>query len=167
MFERRRADPKNVAAIILGGGDGAKLFPLTKRAATPAVPVGGCYRMKQVLAATQTPGETGKKWFQGTTDAVRKFLWVFESLLVFLSMLLEVSFARSFKNASTSAIAASQRRFPCDLKSAQENIKSLVFDSALPMTKLVSSSRHKRTTSLWSSVNLVISSRHKRTTTFS
>lgn len=37
MFERRRADPKNVAAIILGGGDGAKLFPLTKRAATPAV----------------------------------------------------------------------------------------------------------------------------------
>ncbi|XP_019096244.1 PREDICTED: glucose-1-phosphate adenylyltransferase large subunit 3, chloroplastic-like isoform X2 [Camelina sativa] len=79
MFERRRADPKNVAAIILGGGDGAKLFPLTKRTATPAVPVGGCYRMKQVLAATQTPGETGKKWFQGTTDAVRKFLWVFEN----------------------------------------------------------------------------------------
>lgn len=37
MFERRRVDPKNVAAIILGGGDGAKLFPLTKRAATPAV----------------------------------------------------------------------------------------------------------------------------------
>lgn len=37
MFERRRADPKNVAAIILGGGNGAKLFPLTKRAATPAV----------------------------------------------------------------------------------------------------------------------------------
>ncbi|XP_010437034.1 PREDICTED: glucose-1-phosphate adenylyltransferase large subunit 3, chloroplastic-like isoform X1 [Camelina sativa] len=124
MFERKRADPKNVAAIILGGGDGAKLFPLTKRAATPAVPVGGCYRMidipmsncinscinkifvltqfnsaslnrhlartyfgnginfgdgfVEVLAATQTPGEAGKKWFQGTADAVRKFLWVFE-----------------------------------------------------------------------------------------
>ncbi|XP_056865976.1 probable glucose-1-phosphate adenylyltransferase large subunit, chloroplastic [Raphanus sativus] len=124
MFEKRKADPKNVAAIILGGGNGAQLFPLTKRAATPAVPVGGCYRLidipmsncinscinkifvltqfnsaslnrhlartyfgnginfgggfVEVLAATQTPGEAGKKWFQGTADAVRKFLWVFE-----------------------------------------------------------------------------------------
>lgn len=33
---------------------------------------------KQVLAATQTPGEAGMKWFQGTADAVRQFLWVFE-----------------------------------------------------------------------------------------
>jgi len=37
MFERRKVDPQNVAAIILGGGNGAKLFPLTMRAATPAV----------------------------------------------------------------------------------------------------------------------------------
>ncbi|OIW08721.1 hypothetical protein TanjilG_03397 [Lupinus angustifolius] len=44
-----------------------QLFPLTKRAATPAV-----------LAATQTPGEAGKNWFQGTADAVRQFTWVFE-----------------------------------------------------------------------------------------
>lgn len=36
-FERRRADPKNVAAIILGGGAGTQLFPLTSRRATPAV----------------------------------------------------------------------------------------------------------------------------------
>jgi len=33
---------------------------------------------EQVLAATQTPGEAGKKWFQGTADAVRQFIWVFE-----------------------------------------------------------------------------------------
>lgn len=33
---------------------------------------------KQVLAATQTPGESGKNWFQGTADAVRQFTWVFE-----------------------------------------------------------------------------------------
>ncbi|VFQ78344.1 unnamed protein product [Cuscuta campestris] len=122
--QRRRADPKNVAAIILGGGPGTQLFPLTNRAATPAVPVGGCYRMidipmsncinsgvnkifvltqfnsaslnrhisrtyfgngvsfgegfVEVLAATQTQGETGMEWFQGTADAVRQFTWVFE-----------------------------------------------------------------------------------------
>ncbi|KAM3695352.1 hypothetical protein ACB098_07G124600 [Castanea mollissima] len=123
-FYRRKADPRNVASIILGGGAGAQLFPLTRRAATPAVPVGGCYRLidipmsncinsginkicvltqfnsaslnrhisrtyfgnninfgdgfVEVLAATQTPGEAGMKWFQGTADAVRQFLWVFE-----------------------------------------------------------------------------------------
>ncbi|KAI3498316.1 hypothetical protein L1887_34088 [Cichorium endivia] len=32
----------------------------------------------EVLAATQTSGETRKKWFQGTADAVRQFIWVFE-----------------------------------------------------------------------------------------
>lgn len=36
------------------------------------------FRFGQVLAATQTPGEAGKKWFQGTADAVRQFIWVFE-----------------------------------------------------------------------------------------
>ncbi|KAL7246695.1 hypothetical protein ACSBR2_001743 [Camellia fascicularis] len=123
-FERQRANPKNVAAIILGGGAGTKLFPLTIKTATPAVPLGGCYRLidipmsncinsgiskifvltqfnsaslnrhlartyfgngvnfgdgfVEVLAATQTPGEAGMKWFQGTADAVRKFIWVFE-----------------------------------------------------------------------------------------
>ncbi|GAA0165407.1 hypothetical protein LIER_43713 [Lithospermum erythrorhizon] len=35
-FERRKANPKNVAAIILGGGAGAQLFPLTSRTTTPA-----------------------------------------------------------------------------------------------------------------------------------
>ncbi|GAU22052.1 hypothetical protein TSUD_309560 [Trifolium subterraneum] len=32
----------------------------------------------EVLAATQTPGEAGNKWFQGTADAVRQFTWIFE-----------------------------------------------------------------------------------------
>ncbi|CAI8616954.1 unnamed protein product [Vicia faba] len=123
-FLRRKADPKKVVSIILGGGPGVQLFPLTKRAATPAVPVGGCYKLidipmsncinsginkvfvltqfnsaslnrhisrtyfgnginfgdgyVEVLAATQTPGESGKNWFQGTADAVRQFTWVFE-----------------------------------------------------------------------------------------
>ncbi|KAL2346311.1 hypothetical protein Fmac_000311 [Flemingia macrophylla] len=124
-FEAPKVDPKSVASIILGGGAGTRLFPLTSRRAKPAVPIGGCYRLidipmsncinsglrkifiltqfnsfslnrhlsraysfgngmtfgngfVEVLAATQTPGEAGKKWFQGTADAVRQFIWVFE-----------------------------------------------------------------------------------------
>ncbi|ERM94645.1 hypothetical protein AMTR_s00011p00201790 [Amborella trichopoda] len=125
MFERQHADPKSVVAIILGGGAGTRLFPLTNRRAKPAVPIGGCYRLidvpmsncinsginkifiltqfnsaslnrhlartynfgngvnfgngfVEVLAATQTPGESGMNWFQGTADAVRQFVWLFE-----------------------------------------------------------------------------------------
>lgn len=125
LFGKEKADPKSVASIILGGGTGTQLFPLTSTRATPAVPVGGCYRLidipmsncinsginkifvmtqfnsaslnrhiartydfgngvnfgdgfVEVLAATQTPGEAGMNWFQGTADAVRQFTWVFE-----------------------------------------------------------------------------------------
>ncbi|CAA2972106.1 glucose-1-phosphate adenylyltransferase large subunit 2, chloroplastic amyloplastic [Olea europaea subsp. europaea] len=125
LDETPKADPKTVASIILGGGAGTRLFPLTSKRAKPAVPIGGCYRLidvpmsncinsgirnifiltqfnsfslnrhlartynfgngvnfgdgfVEVLAATQTPGEAGKKWFQGTADAVRQFIWVFE-----------------------------------------------------------------------------------------
>ncbi len=31
----------------------------------------------QVLAANQSPAQ--KKWFQGTADAVRQYLWLFEN----------------------------------------------------------------------------------------
>ncbi|KAI3673194.1 hypothetical protein L6452_39310 [Arctium lappa] len=125
LLDERTVDPKTVASIILGGGAGTRLFPLTRERAKPAVPIGGCYRLidvpmsncinsgirkifiltqfnsfslnrhlartynfgngmsfghgfVEVLAATQTPGEAGKKWFQGTADAVRQFIWVFE-----------------------------------------------------------------------------------------
>lgn len=124
--EHPKADPKTVASVILGGGAGTRLFPLTSRRAKPAVPIGGCYRLidvpmsncinsgirkifiltqfnsfslnrhlartynfgngvnfgdgfVEVLAATQTPGDSGKMWFQGTADAVRQFIWVFEN----------------------------------------------------------------------------------------
>jgi len=30
------------------------------------------------LAASQTPGEAGKRWFQGTADAVRQVSWIFD-----------------------------------------------------------------------------------------
>ncbi|KAJ0789841.1 putative glucose-1-phosphate adenylyltransferase [Helianthus annuus] len=125
FFDERKVEPKTVASIILGGGAGTRLFPLTNKRAKPAVPIGGCYRLidvpmsncinsgirkifiltqfnsfslnrhlaktynfgngmsfgdgfVEVLAATQTPGEAGKKWFQGTADAVRQFIWLFE-----------------------------------------------------------------------------------------
>ncbi|KAL6615642.1 hypothetical protein ACP70R_037912 [Stipagrostis hirtigluma subsp. patula] len=117
------ADANHVSAVILGGGTGAQLFPLTSTRAAPAVPVGGCYRLidipmsncfnsgihkifvmtqfnsaslnrhihrtylggginftdgsVQVLAATQMPEEPAG-WFQGTADAIRKFIWVLE-----------------------------------------------------------------------------------------
>ncbi|KAG6495124.1 glucose-1-phosphate adenylyltransferase large subunit 3, chloroplastic/amyloplastic-like [Zingiber officinale] len=121
----QRRDPGTVVAVILGGGAGTRLFPLTKRRAKPAVPIGGAYRLidvpmsncinsginkvyiltqfnsaslnrhlaraynfsngvsfgdgfVEVLAATQTPGQEGKRWFQGTADAVRQFHWLFE-----------------------------------------------------------------------------------------
>ncbi|RWW54951.1 hypothetical protein BHE74_00038438 [Ensete ventricosum] len=37
MFGKHKPDPKSVASIILGGGPGAQLFPLTSTRATPAV----------------------------------------------------------------------------------------------------------------------------------
>lgn len=114
---------KTVLGIILGGGAGSRLYPLTKKRAKPAVPLGANYRLidipisnclnsnvdkiycltqfnsaslnrhlsqaynqnvggyqsrgfVEVLAATQTIQKT--EWFQGTADAVRSYLWLFE-----------------------------------------------------------------------------------------
>lgn len=39
------------------------------------------FYVEQVLAATQTPGESGMNWFMGTADAVRQFTWLFEVIL--------------------------------------------------------------------------------------
>ncbi|XP_028551652.1 glucose-1-phosphate adenylyltransferase large subunit 1, chloroplastic-like isoform X3 [Dendrobium catenatum] len=124
-LELERRDPRTVVAVILGGGAGTRLFPLTRQRAKPAVSIGGAYRLidipmsncinsrinkvyiltqfnsaslnrhlsraynfsngisfgdgfVEVLAATQTSGEAGKRWFQGTADAVRQFHWLFE-----------------------------------------------------------------------------------------
>lgn len=112
---------KRVLAIILGGGAGTRLYPLTKFRAKPAVSLAGKYRLidipvsncinsdihkifvltqfnsaslnrhisrtyqfsqftegfVEVLAAQQTP--ESPSWFQGTADAVRKYLWMLES----------------------------------------------------------------------------------------
>lgn len=112
---------KKVLAIILGGGAGTRLYPLTKLRAKPAVPLAGKYRLidipvsncinseifkiyvltqfnstslnrhlsrtynfsggftenfVEVLAAQQT--KDSPEWFQGTADAVRQYLWLFQ-----------------------------------------------------------------------------------------
>lgn len=111
---------KRVLAIILGGGAGTRLYPLTKLRAKPAVPIAGKYRLidipvsncinseifkiyvltqynsaslnrhiaraynfsgftdgfVEVLAAQQT--QENPNWFQGTADAVRQYLWLFQ-----------------------------------------------------------------------------------------
>jgi len=38
----------NVVAVILGGGAGSRLFPLTQERSKPAVPLGGTYRLIDV-----------------------------------------------------------------------------------------------------------------------
>lgn len=111
---------KRVLAIILGGGAGTRLYPLTKLRAKPAVPLAGKYRLidipvsncinsdifkiyvltqfnsaslnrhlsrsytfsgfsegfVEVLAAQQTPENAN--WFQGTADAVRQYISLFQ-----------------------------------------------------------------------------------------
>ncbi|MEL6937731.1 MAG: glucose-1-phosphate adenylyltransferase [Cyanobacteria bacterium J06598_1] len=111
---------KRVLSIILGGGAGTRLYPLTKMRAKPAVSLAGMYRLidipvsnclnsdilkiyvltqfnsaslnrhiakaynfstfsdgfVEVLAAQQTPDNPS--WFEGTADAVRKYMWMFE-----------------------------------------------------------------------------------------
>lgn len=111
---------KRVLGIILGGGAGTRLYPLTKLRAKPAVPLAGKYRLidipvsncinseinkiyvltqfnsaslnrhlsraynfagfndgfVEVLAAQQT--KENPEWFQGTADAVRQYIWLFD-----------------------------------------------------------------------------------------
>jgi glucose-1-phosphate adenylyltransferase len=43
-----KAKRKKVVAIILGGGQGSRLFPLTARRSKPAVPIGGKYRLVDI-----------------------------------------------------------------------------------------------------------------------
>jgi len=47
-WNRKRATSSNVVAIIMGGGQGQRLYPLTKDRAKPAVPLGGKYRIVDI-----------------------------------------------------------------------------------------------------------------------
>jgi len=43
-----KAKKKNVISIILGGGQGSRLYPLTAKRSKPAVPIGGKYRLVDI-----------------------------------------------------------------------------------------------------------------------
>src|SRR4030095_15875271 len=47
MMQTRRMSPNtgNVLAVVMGGGQGTRLFPLTKERSKPAVPLAGKYRL--------------------------------------------------------------------------------------------------------------------------
>ncbi len=47
-FNSTMAQGQNVVAVILGGGAGSRLFPLTRERSKPAVPLGGKYRLIDV-----------------------------------------------------------------------------------------------------------------------
>jgi len=42
------ADPKKILSVIMGGGRGTRLFPLTKERCKPAVPLAGKYRLVDI-----------------------------------------------------------------------------------------------------------------------
>src|SRR5580704_2510123 len=46
--ERQTINTSNVLSIIMGGGQGTRLFPLTKERAKPAVPLAGKYRLVDI-----------------------------------------------------------------------------------------------------------------------
>ena len=43
----------NVVAVILGGGAGSRLFPLTHERSKPAVPLGGTYREQAAITSVR------------------------------------------------------------------------------------------------------------------
>lgn len=48
MSTRPLGNPDQVISVILGGGEGKRLFPLTKERAKPAVPIAGKYRLVDI-----------------------------------------------------------------------------------------------------------------------
>ena len=50
----------NVLAVILGGGAGKRLFPLTQQRSKPAVPLGGKYRLVDIAISNCINSDGGR-----------------------------------------------------------------------------------------------------------
>ena len=50
MLQSKRLSPNtsNVLSVVMGGGAGTRLFPLTKERSKPAVPLAGKYRIVDI-----------------------------------------------------------------------------------------------------------------------
>ena len=75
---------KRVVAIILGGGAGTRLYPLTKLRAKPAVPLGAKYRLIDIPISNCINSEISRIYiltqfngcvppFTRTSDTILKF----------------------------------------------------------------------------------------------
>ena len=53
---------RNLLAVILGGGAGTRLFPLTQQRSKPAVPVGGKYRLVDIPISNCINSDVLKQW---------------------------------------------------------------------------------------------------------
>eukprot|EP00798_Chlamydomonas_sp_ICE-L_P007954 gene7954-1170_t len=150
---------KTVLSIILGGGAGSRLYPLTKKRAKPAVPLGANYRLidipvsnclnsniikiycltqfnsaslnrhlsqaynssvnshqnrgfVEVLAASQS--KERKTWFQGTADAVRQYMWLFEEAVRDGDHLYRMDYAEFVRKHRESGAAITIAALPCE-----------------------------------------------------
>ena len=59
---------KRVLAIILGGGKGSRLYPLTKMRAKPAVPLAGKYRLIDIPISNCINSGIEKIFFETKTN---------------------------------------------------------------------------------------------------
>lgn len=163
---------KTVLGIILGGGAGTRLYPLTKKRAKPAVPLGANYRLidipvsnclnsniNKIYCLTQfnsaslnrhlsqaynsnvggfnsggfvdvlaaSLGSVNKTWFQGTADAVRQYMWLFqdamrdgveEFLILSGDHLYRMDYRQFVKAHRASGAAITIAALPCDEKRA-------------------------------------------------
>jgi glucose-1-phosphate adenylyltransferase len=60
MILKRSAMMQDTICLILGGGQGSRLFPLTKDRSKPAVPIGGKFRLIDIPISNSLNSEIFK-----------------------------------------------------------------------------------------------------------